>query len=134
VLASDSSPPPTQLKLCQYIKERTTQLFAPKKALGLWAMKEKEKEKQTKKKATEMRQEGDLQLGNTQRPPVQAESPKGLGGGGQRPVEQRHAGEVPQPQPQAPAGPLVGMNTKPAKPATSMFSGLKMGGGKPGKG
>jgi serine/threonine protein kinase len=105
ILGSDTSPPPTQLALCTYIKERTAQMFTPRK--GMWV-----RQVAPRKKAAEVRERVEIA-------PYQPPRPAAVAPEEEAPVPSMFAG----------------MNTKVAKPpAASMFSGLKMGGGKGSKG
>jgi hypothetical protein len=146
ILASEASPPPTQLALCNYIKDRTAQLFAPKKSTTatLWSKREP-----VVKKAPEVRVDR-VEINPYRAPPVesavrQAPAPVSWGTGPRTEVEETVQATV---QPATQLTPTVarpsqdvaptmfaGMNAKPAKaPAASLFSGLKMGGPKTGKG
>jgi hypothetical protein len=147
VLASDASPPPTQLALCRYIKDSATALLQRKKSSWLSKPKAEAQSAAPPPKRWQPAAEpsaadifGNRAALDTPPPPASRRW--------QAPVEppapdtsaKRPAAESPPPPAAEPESPppmpsmFAGMNTRPAKRAgAKMFSGMKMGGKVPGK-
>jgi hypothetical protein len=142
VLASDASPPPTQLALCRYIKDSTTSLLQRKKPSCLSKPKA-EGQPAAPPQPGRWQPPAELSAGEIfgNHPPLETPRRRWQAQVDLSPDNSANPpAETPPPPAAEPESPLpvpsmfAGMNTRPAKRAGStMFSGMKMGGKVSGK-